>query len=108
MLLYDHPPKDFQALQEIFASVNVPIEVWAYGSRVNGSAHDGSDLDLVIRSEDLSKLDADVFFELKDKIRESNIPILVDLLDWARIAANFQRNIEERFEVIFQYPPKPH
>ena len=26
------------------------VEVWAYGSRVNGRSHDGSDLDLVLRS----------------------------------------------------------
>ena len=25
------------------------VEVWAYGSRVNGRSHDGSDLDLVLR-----------------------------------------------------------
>lgn len=25
-------------------------EVWAYGSRVNGGAHEGSDLDLVLRA----------------------------------------------------------
>ena len=42
--------KDKQRLLQIFASVAVPFEVWAYGSRVNGRAHEGSDLDLVIRS----------------------------------------------------------
>ena len=26
------------------------VEVWAYGSRVNGSSHEASDLDLVLRS----------------------------------------------------------
>ena len=94
--------KDLQTLRDIFASANVPMEVWAYGSRVNGSAHEGSDLDLVVRSENLAKLDPDVFFEIKDKIRESNIPILVELLDWARIPENFKEGIEEKYEVIFQ------
>ena len=34
------------------------VEVWAYGSRVNGRSHDGSDLDLVLRGPGLDKLDA--------------------------------------------------
>ena len=29
------------------------VEVWAYGSRVNGRSHDGSDLDLVLRGPGL-------------------------------------------------------
>ena len=32
------------------------IEVWAYGSRVNGESHDASDLDLVLRGPDLKRI----------------------------------------------------
>ncbi|MCY3777616.1 MAG: nucleotidyltransferase domain-containing protein, partial [Candidatus Aminicenantes bacterium] len=32
------------------------VEVWAYGSRVNGQSHEGSDLDLVLRSPTLEPL----------------------------------------------------
>jgi uncharacterized protein len=41
---------------KILESVNYPFEIWAYGSSVNGTAHDGRDLDLVIRTPDLSCL----------------------------------------------------
>ena len=44
--------KDKQTLLQIFSTVVVPIEVWAYGSRVSGTAHEGSDLDLVVMSKD--------------------------------------------------------
>lgn len=98
--------KDLQTLKDIFASVGTPLEVWAYGSRVNGTAHEGSDLDLVVRSEDLTRLDIDILFEIKDKIRESNIPVLVELLDWARIPASFQSNIQNRYEVIYKNIPQ--
>ncbi|MEO6286758.1 MAG: nucleotidyltransferase domain-containing protein [Dyadobacter sp.] len=92
--------KDRQTLSEIFSSVNVPIEVWAYGSRVNGTAHDGSDLDLVVRTTYLTPLPLDILVDLTDKIRESNIPILVELRDWTRLPASFHQNIERQYEVL--------
>lgn len=94
--------KDKAALLEIFSSANTPVEVWAYGSRVNGSAHRGSDLDLVIRTPNLKPLSIDVLVELVEKIRESNIPILVELRDWARLPVSFHHNIEQQYEVLFK------
>lgn len=93
--------KDRKALVEIFSSVNIPIEVWAHGSRVNGTAHEGSDLDLVVRTPNLGKLPVDTFIDLKEKIQFSNIPIVVELFDWARLPENFHRNIEGLHEVLF-------
>ncbi|MCE7060663.1 nucleotidyltransferase family protein [Dyadobacter sp. CY343] len=93
--------KDKQTLSEIFSSVTFPIEVWAYGSRVNGSAHDGSDLDLVVRDQTLKPISADTMIDLIEKIRESNIPILVELRDWSRLPASFHKNIERQYEVLF-------
>jgi predicted nucleotidyltransferase len=69
--------KDKERLIAIFESATNTFEVWAYGSRVNGDAHDGSDLDLVVRTPDLQKMPVDVFLALKEKIQESNIPIVV-------------------------------
>ena len=93
--------KDQQTLLQIFSSASVPIEVWAYGSRVNGTAHEGSDLDLVIRSADLKSIPVDVYTELCEKIRDSNIPILVELRDWATLPQNFQSNIQKNYEVLY-------
>ena len=93
--------KDKQTLLQIFSSVDIPIEVWAYGSRVNGGAHEGSDLDLVIRNNGLTPLPVIVFIGLSEKIKESNIPILVELRDWALLPESFHRNIEQQYEVIF-------
>lgn len=102
MLLRD---KDRKSLMEIFNTVDFPIEIWAYGSRVTGDAFEGSDLDLVIRSPDLQRLPADIFLDLKEKIQKSNIPILVDLYDWARLPESFHRNIESNYEVLFSNIP---
>lgn len=93
--------KDKESLTAIFNSATCPFEVWAYGSRVNGDAHEGSDLDLVIRTPNLDKMPLDVYLNLKEQIQKSNIPIVVELFDWARLPANFQKNIQLKYEVLF-------
>jgi len=94
--------KDKERLITILNSTPMPIEVWAYGSRVNGDAHEGSDLDLVIRTPTLQKLPFDVFLDLKEKIQESNIPIVIELFDWARLPETFHKNIEASYEILFR------
>jgi uncharacterized protein len=98
MILRD---KDRETLTKIFETISLPVEVLAYGSRVNGTAHEGSDLDLVIRAHDLKPLPAIVFGGLCEKIRDSNIPILVELRDWVRLPENFHQQIEKNYEVLF-------
>lgn len=93
--------KDKQALIAIFEAEETPIQVWAYGSRVNGKAHDGSDLDLVLRTNNLQPLPFKNYTNLCEKIENSNIPILVELRDWARLPVSFHRNIELGYEVLF-------
>lgn len=93
--------KDKQTLLQIFSSIKTPLEIWAYGSRVNGTAHTGSDLDLVARSPNLEPLPIAIYLEMTDKIRNSNIPILVELFDWAKLPESFHRNIQQQFEVLF-------
>ncbi|WP_215238289.1 nucleotidyltransferase domain-containing protein [Dyadobacter helix] len=93
--------KDKKALLHIFQGTETPIEVWAYGSRVNGKAHSGSDLDLVVRTRDLTPLSIDEYNTLCEKITDSNIPILVELRDWGRLPASFHKNIEANYEVLF-------
>ena len=93
--------KDKNSLMQIFSSVSISVEVWAYGSRVTGGAHSGSDLDLVIRTQNLEPLPLNILTELVEKIRDSNIPILVELRDWVRLPKNFHANIELEHEVLF-------
>ncbi len=93
--------KDKERLVAIFETVRSPMEVWAYGSRVNGDAHQGSDLDLVVRTPSLEKLPLDIFLDLKEKIQESNIPIVVELFDWARLPETFHKNIVAQHEVLY-------
>ncbi|MBN2825227.1 MAG: nucleotidyltransferase domain-containing protein [Campylobacterales bacterium] len=82
-------------------SLQTPLEIWAFGSRVNGDAHDTSDLDLVIKSKSGKKLNIHEFVGFKEALRDSNIPILIDLLDWYRIPQSFHQNILNNYEVLY-------
>ncbi|RUA05941.1 MAG: nucleotidyltransferase domain-containing protein [Gammaproteobacteria bacterium] len=76
------------------------VELWAFGSRVNNRAHSGSDLDLVIKTKNDKPLDFKEFVDFKESLRESNIPFLVDVMDWNRIPESFKDNIKQQYEVL--------
>lgn len=92
--------KDRVALEELLKRHVPDVTVWAYGSRVNGMAHDASDLDLVLRSADLSPIPREKMEALTDAIRNSNIPILIEARDWARLPASFHRQILRNYYVL--------
>ena len=83
-------------------TITTPCEVIAYGSRVDGTAHDASDLDLVIRCKENRSLDIDEFISLKDAVQNSNIPILVQIFDWGRIPESFKFGILDNNEVLVE------
>lgn len=85
--------KDKYLLEQLIQRYLPNVTVWAYGSRVKGDAHETSDLDIVLRSEDLSAIPYDVFNTFIEAVRESNIPILVDARDWAKLPASFHEEI---------------
>jgi uncharacterized protein len=96
-----------QELRRLIAT-HLPLEeVWAYGSRVNGTAHDTSDLDLVVRHPpDLRTRQTSSFWDLKEAIRESNLPVLVELFDWALLPTTFWENITAQHIIL--YSPQQH
>ena len=81
-------------------SIKTSSEIWAFGSRVNGDAHDMSDLDLVIVPSDDGRLNINELVDFKDSLRESNIPIIVQVMDWGRIPQSFHDNILKNYEVM--------
>lgn len=63
-------------------------EVWAFGSRVKGSARPTSDLDLCILGE--TSVGFTVLGRLMDGFSESNVPYKVDVIEWATIGPEFR------------------
>jgi len=88
-----------ECLHGIF-EVHFPyVEVWAYGSRVGGDSHDGSDLDLAViglvkTTNDLSKL--------RKLINDSNLPILVDLVQFEGLPESFKKEIRNSHVLFYK------
>ena len=93
-------PRHRRILESLLREHLPGVEVWAYGSRVNGRGHDGSDLDLVLRAPDLQELPAGQLLDFEDAIRASNIPFLIEARDWACLPEQFHQEIERDYVVM--------
>ena len=98
-----HLSPKHRALLEALLRKHLPdVEVWAYGSRVNGRSHDGSDLDLVLRGPGLKRIPTGALGDFEEALRESNIPFLVEVHDWSWLPEEFHLEIERRHVVVSQ------
>ncbi len=96
----DLMPGQLAELRQLLARHVPEAEVWAYGSRVNGGAHEGSDLDLVLRNpQDLAQPVAGRA-ALVEALQDSALPILVEVHDWARLPASFHAGIARRHRLV--------
>jgi predicted nucleotidyltransferase len=93
-------PDHLRLLLDVLEAHAPEAEVWAYGSRVNGGCHDGSDLDLVVRNPTGLDQPHRKLYLLREALNESNLPMLVDVFDWARLPEDFRREIERRHVVV--------
>ncbi|MDR2677226.1 MAG: nucleotidyltransferase domain-containing protein [Puniceicoccales bacterium] len=76
------------------------ICVYAYGSRVKGSAHKFSDVDLAIESE--NPLEGHILAMLRNAFAESDLPYAVDVVDLAHVTPIFRANVDRCRELIFE------
>jgi len=90
--------KYLDELISIFDKHCPKAEVWAYGSRVNGNCHEGSDLDLAIKNLDKCGI---YLFELKEVLRNSNIPFLIDIVEFEKIPQYFQTEILKKYVIVY-------
>ena len=96
----DLPRRHRDQLEALLRAHLPGVEVWAYGSRVNGRSHDGSDLDLVLRGPGLHEIPVRQVTDFAEAMRDSSIPFLVEARDWARLPERFQREIERGYVVL--------
>jgi predicted nucleotidyltransferase len=77
--------------------VHLPgVSAWAYGSRVNGTAHETSDLDVALRASNLEPINPSALSDFQEALSQSNIPILVDVHDWSRLPKTFHAEITKK------------
>lgn len=75
-------------------------KVYAFGSRVRGTARKNSDLDLVIKSD--IPLTLSDLYDIKDAFAQSDIPYRVDLSDWSLLSSSFKKAIESELVLVYE------
>ncbi len=90
--------KYLNELQNIFKSYCPCAEIWVYGSRLNGGAHAGSDLDLAVKNFNSENCN---IFDLKQILNNSSIPFLIDIFEFDKLPSNFQDEIKKNHAIIF-------
>ena len=101
----DLRPEYLEAVRHLLATHVPTAEVWAYGSRVTGQAHEGSDLDLVVRDPINPARPQESLAGLRAAFSESDLPILIDIFDWARLPEEFRREIERAHVAVWSGRP---
>ncbi len=90
-------PNYLRLLQSLLAQHVPHAQVWVYGSRITGHAHEGSDLDIVLRNPANLTAETPELPDLQEAVRESDLPMLIDIHDWAHLPTDFHRNIENNY-----------
>lgn len=93
--------RHLRTLQSLLAQHVPKAQVWAYGSRVIGGGHEGSDLDLVLRHPDDPSIAVEGSCALEEALQNSHLPMLVEVHQWSTFPASFHRNIEAQYVVVW-------
>ena len=96
----DLKPRHRRQLEDLLREHLPGVEVWAYGSRVSGMSHEGSDLDIVLRGPGLESIPTGKLSELTEALRDSTLPFLVETHDWVRLPRSFHGEIERSYVVL--------
>jgi uncharacterized protein len=90
---------DYLEIVKRILALHVPdYDVFAFGSRVSGRVKQFSDLDLVIMSQ--KPLSLRKLTKLREAFSDSDLPIKVDVVDWAATDENFRAIIKRATEVV--------
>ena len=90
--------QELQIVKSILQQYVPEYPVWAFGSRVKGTAKPYSDLDLAIITD--QPLSLATRADLTNAFSESDLPWKVDIVDWATTDKRFREIIRERYEVV--------
>lgn len=93
----DLAPEQLKQVRELLTRYLPNTEVWAYGSRVKGTAKPWSDLDLAAIAGPQQKA---AIADLREAFDESDLPFRVDLFVWEEIPETFRDNIRKEHIVL--------
>jgi len=95
--------KSLQAIAKVVYSNERVHDAKIFGSRANGTFHQGSDIDICLIGEDLTLSDLN---RIASDLDELNIPEIIDLVNFRTIKnENLLKHIED-FSVHIELSPK--
>jgi predicted nucleotidyltransferase len=97
MQMLDITPDQRKILLDLLNDYLPDVTVWAYGSRIKGTARPQSDLDLAVFAAAEHKR---AVAALKEALEESRLPFRVDLFVWDEIPVQFRENIQQAHMVL--------
>ena len=98
--MIDLPPDQLEEVRRIVRQHLPGAEVFAFGSRAKGRAKKFSDLDLLVRaSKPLPWLK---LAEVRESFEESELPITVDVIDWAGCSETFRQSVSADLVSVFE------
>lgn len=86
--------RHFDIIKEIINKY--PYNFLVFGSRVKGSAHKFSDLDLCVMED----IPSNIIFKIEEDFRESDLPFKVELLEWNKASEDFREAIRNDLIVL--------
>lgn len=84
--------KQFKIIREILVG---DYEVYFFGSRVKGTQHKFSDLDICLKAKE--EIPMQTIAELNEKFIESDLPFTIDLVDFCKIDNSFRESIKKQW-----------
>jgi len=99
----DIDPRDLADVLRILREQTPNVEVWAFGSRVKHTAKPYSDLDLALITT--KPLSLERMAAITDAFATSDLPIRVDVVDWASASDAFRKIIAQDKVVLHKAGP---
>lgn len=85
-----------EEISEIIKSIRLHLpkaKIFVFGSRVTGAHRKYSDLDIALDTG--SPIDLAILTRIKERLSQSNIPILVDIVDYRSVSDDFKSIIDQ-------------
>ena len=77
----------------ILSQLECPADFYIFGSRATGKNRPYSDLDILIKAEQAIPFEQIALIE--EAFSDSDLPFLVDVVDWNRISDEFRERISQ-------------
>jgi type I restriction enzyme S subunit len=92
--MLDLPSDQLDIVRAVLAEHVPQAKAWVFGSRVLGTAKEFSDLDLAIEAD--HELSIRTLGDLRHAFEESDLPIIVDLLDMRTLRPPFREIVQRQ------------